>query len=444
MKLQELKTNEDPAIQKSVAYIYELGSELKISVDEWDAGIFGEDLGKLPISEVNSRFMLNYRRMTRDSKLTLKPEHEAALKQASPTFQPGNISQIENDIRSLRNSVNDYNRQIGEWQKRIWTLEGERLAYQKPGEEYLLKEIEAILRQGFWEILSVAPGSSRLVSFISDPVVLTFPQPDGRDFRTDFGRIKFWFDNQGYLGAYDKYSQEHAKVRYSSGHFFPFIDTGGSICWGSGKSTINELQKKGKISDQVQLLHSLLTTYPGGTPYVFLEQFFLEGKEVHTGKKAPWLLKLSNEERAKYGLSAIEPMTALTPEPPPPAAPPGATRNGNHWNNFTCPACGDRWNLPDTQLQCNACQRDLSDIPNRIIPETDQTCEGCGHNWTGHNEDDCPECGNSVGEWVCDSDESTDDGDGDGYIYGCGHTWTSRGEEEECPNCSYSFAIRER
>jgi hypothetical protein len=310
MLISELRrTSPPPNVSAALNYLCDLANETGVDITTWDVNkVFGDELKNSP-REINKRFFSQVRMVEYLKRATLS---EAVLENilANQHKRPRNVNE-----QRILNSIEAQNRHIRSYQSTIrtciQTIQDLRVSLSGAKSLFDLRQcVEEVLALGFYEFVPALPESNLLFMVKTPEIVLSKgPDKEGRDFKTNFGRITFGLTIDGHVKALRNFEQPDTKVD-CQGYFFPFIDDSGIICWGSGAELAADLESKMKYAELFQLLIGLLTNYEGGHPYRTLESFFINGTD-RDGKTAPWLKSLTPEQRKIYGLDEKPPITRI-------------------------------------------------------------------------------------------------------------------------------------
>lgn len=311
MNLEVLKkTDTSRSAKKFVNYVYDLCSENDVEPGSIDViSVFGESFKDDEVQATNKKFFKFVRADKRAKQEFISEAQEKKLKEAEKSFKPPNQKEFIDREQSLLRDLDSYQNSIASTIQSLIktraTLEG--LRNQKPD---LVNQVKEILRSGFWEIHEGSNDwqKSALIQFIpKNDIILSEPHDDGRDFKTNFGKIIFQINQDGRIFALPIQAQKKALMFFehpsytSSRFFFPFIKPEGSICWGSAATAVNNLIALNKFSDVFLILERLLSVYDGsGGPYKQLKDFFIYGFD-RKGKR-PWHDQMLTEDKIKYGL----------------------------------------------------------------------------------------------------------------------------------------------
>src|SRR5574343_170217 len=300
MLINEIKkSNTDPNITRVINYLCDLSAETGIPIDSWDIHkVFGDELSYV-VRDLNKKFFAYSSQKARLDRSTLPEDTKSKILALSPVFLSSEIGNLnsyilnkQRDIESYQNSINASISELVGYRDRIKAIESRKAT--------LLTEVQTIVDSGFWELISVSSLDHDAIRFRSNEIVLKMPMDDERDFKTPFGRLDFVIRRDGSVVAMPNNRQSLSRS-WVSNYFHPYINQSGSICWGSAKSVAQQFIAERRYADAFSILQQLLTTYSvETTPYVTLDKFFLEGRDLNG--KYEWRQGLSPELNKLYGL----------------------------------------------------------------------------------------------------------------------------------------------
>ncbi len=175
---------------------------------------------------------------------------------------------IDQEISSKRSALDEASRRV---QTATVALS---FAYQKKvsGIQNLMRDVNEIINMGYeWMGARPTPfGESKTLNFITQPLFMKWKRSDGVEMHVPFGKFKVELDVFNSFMRVKPYSDTICYDRY----YHPFISHEGSICWGSANTTAGDLIAKNDFVPVFRILSALLLTYPGGTPYMHLDDFY--------------------------------------------------------------------------------------------------------------------------------------------------------------------------
>jgi hypothetical protein len=269
-----------PNHRKTLNYLADLANTVGVDLSEWDiVSTFGDgDALVGSPTELNKRFFEKMKTQALVKKdMTLTEEQLKTLSR----FEAGAIKALQSDVdQEINSAINS----IRGWAQR---QEEAQLTLKRSFEKKrsltfsIIDQINEINSQGFFSFFLV-DDYNKAVIFNSKPVVLSYKRNDGVEFRVPMGTFRLHiYPTNARVALY----KDTNNVIYDA-HYHPFVAYHGRICWGTGSEIASRLIAEGKYSQIANLLASLLTTYPGTTPYVALETFYIYGK--NSMGEQPW------------------------------------------------------------------------------------------------------------------------------------------------------------
>ena len=214
----------------------------------------------------------------------------------------------------------------------------------------VLGSIRQVLDDGFWKITGINR-SERTVSFLSSSdIIMTHQNEDaGTNLRVNFGA----FGVRVFLGdcSFRVSSSTGPHIR---GYSHPHIGSDGRPCWGDAHALVSQYLMDFNFAPVFRLLHSLLTTYNDGNPYVPLSHF-----------------QAKNPQDAPPGTPIIEWCNNCDDAANECSCNPERCESCDNPQN-ECLCCGD-CGLPD--CECELCQDE--NCERRTIDCSAVLCEGC-------------------------------------------------------------------
>lgn len=276
--------NPEPVIKKTLNYLSDLANNTGHNISHWNLDeIFVSD-GKLIGSptEINKRFFerIKIEAVVSDPKLTSLSVEDAekiavfdrkVLAHQRATFDD-KISTELGRIKELCGSIMQRQAIVKEYRDKKSSLKVVTSTW-----------VNDVLSLGFFTLHEVGPEYDPYILFTTRPVVLSQKRADGVELRVPFGvyTVKVLplsssiFLNKG---------KDNVTI---GGYWHPFVSDRGIICWGTAQQAVSDMIGNGQWFEVMRLLASLLTTYPGTTPYRSLDDFYFHG--VDKAGLRPWL-----------------------------------------------------------------------------------------------------------------------------------------------------------
>lgn len=344
-------------------YLEQLASQTGTNIDNWPFSLFAL-LSCSDRRAINRAFFAQAEKSVVGIK-KISVETEAALTETKLKIEETQKAQLLafTQIRdaNIREASGLQNR-IGQYMQAGWNAQREIYALEKRGASYIADDLKRVLAEGFWEFHKYE--NSIVMLATKNDVIMSEVNPTaGIERRVNLGKYLAHY----YVKTTTLQVHRHQQNAIAGGHWHPYINSNGNICWGNAATSATALLTKGQLYEVFSLLASLLMTYsPTATPYQRLLEF------------AALKTRANSDEPFKKQADPIE-----------------------------CPCCGsDNPDDCDCCRECEAIREDcnccsICENSNRDECDCCQNCERtdshCSRCRACHSHDDgcdcCAECG---------------------------------------------------
>lgn len=145
----------------------------------------------------------------------------------------------------------------------------------RDGSLNLENEVVGVLREKFWKYRDFS-GAAILYETNSDIILTDINPAAGLDMRVNLGKFvaEVTLETCAVRIYPMKTFEPHPANIGKSGYYHPHISNEGSICWGNVKTRALAFQSQGKLTELMNLLASLMSSYSNENPYVALADFY--------------------------------------------------------------------------------------------------------------------------------------------------------------------------
>jgi hypothetical protein len=290
-------------------------------------------------------------------------EQELLKKAAKKTLdlKRSRIDTMRNDKAGYMRQAETYYTRYAEYLRYAFDREKEIRALEGRSDMFVVEDIRKILKNKFWNLERLDSVGNPVFITNSDVILEEKNSAMGIDFRVKFGKYKAKLS----LDRPDIVVTPCEGNLKRDGYFHPYINQGGSICWGNASEAARKALSNGQYSEVMELLSALLTTYsPSATPYMSLEAFSREddrGEEDEPSGRCSVCERLE-DECSCYFCTQCEELYANAP-------------CSDHYcgvcGTYEYPDCGCCHNCDSRPDDCNCCS--ICDSSNR------DTCGCCTH-----------------------------------------------------------------
>lgn len=377
MNIAELyNSGPEPNVKRALNYITDLAANTGHNILGWDiTKVFGDEMGVMvtSYSEMNKRF---FEQVKVDSTIKtvekLTEEQVRLIKSFERTNRDNHLRTYDQDISHKLNDIRRMANNIEARQSELAQIYARKRAVSL---DYC-KDTNDILSLNFFEFYSLDEMYGYM-TYVTPEIVLNYKRGDGKEMRLNFGKFKIRL----YPAGAKILVLKHEKNIDYGGHIHPFIGNSGVICWGTAQEVASEYIAKGEWKESMRLLASLLTTYPGGTPYVTLEDFYFSGIDCDSGNRAPWL---TEEEKGQ-----VDPLYYCE----------HCEDNGEdehshdtHEHEFHCSDC----DVDYTSGEGHSCEHECGECGSTYYGDADdhvcmRYCSDCEEEYTDDEGHTCPE-----------------------------------------------------
>jgi hypothetical protein len=235
------------------------------------------------------------------------------------------------------------------------------------------EQLKKILHNPFWKFASI---KTPIITFKTSTAIVMSERNTAAGIDRTVNLGKYFVDI--------KITNGELKVRKAennltvSGHWHPYVGSGGDVCWGNASDTAHDKLSRGQYGDVMDLLAALLVTYsPEATPYMRLADFAV----------AAQLRQAQN----RGGVATPEPEVANVDEDI-------CGQCRNHQDDcecYYCERCDDSYTNRCDEHWCPICETD-DRLDCGCCPDCNQVSDDCDRCRTcdrhsGRHDHDCTE-----------------------------------------------------